>query len=45
LLRWVGRLMLRRLLGGIRLGRGRLSHNHQYPLRTSVKDHSQHANH
>jgi hypothetical protein len=24
---WIGRLVLRRLLGGIRLGRGRLSHN------------------
>ena len=27
----IGWLVLRRLLGGIRLGCGRLSHNHQYP--------------
>ena len=39
-----GRLMLRRLLGGIRLGCGRLSHNHQYPLghvRTKISRSSQ----
>ena len=38
----VGRLVLRRLLGGIRLGCGRLSHNHQYPRPASVEpDHSE----
>ena len=39
-----GRLVLRRLLGGIRLGCGRLSHNHQYPLghvRTKISRSSQ----
>jgi hypothetical protein len=36
-----GRLVLRRLLGGIRLGCGRLSHNHQYPRAGLDKDQSQ----
>jgi hypothetical protein len=32
-LRRTGWLLLRRLLGGIRLGCGRLTHDYQYPLK------------